>query len=71
MPARRAPRHPGARGRAGAAIRAATLSTVDFAWARGESAPATGVRRHLVKERGLDRRSVMFSGYWKVGQARM
>lgn len=53
------------------AIRAATLSTVGFAWACGECALATAVRRHLVKERGLDRRSVMFSGYCKLGQAEM
>ncbi len=53
------------------AIRDAQLSTVDYAWACGESALATGVRRHLVKDRGVDRRAVMFSGYWKVGSARM
>ncbi|MGW4116261.1 siderophore-interacting protein [Actinosynnema sp. NPDC004786] len=43
----------------------------DYAWVCGESALATGVRRHLVKERGVDRRSVMFSGYWKLGSARV
>lgn len=42
----------------------------DYAWVCGESALATGVRRHLVKELGMDRRSVMFSGYWKTGAAR-
>ncbi|TQM79254.1 NADPH-dependent ferric siderophore reductase [Saccharothrix saharensis] len=42
----------------------------DYAWVCGESTLATSVRRHLVKERGVDRRSVMFSGYWKVGAAR-
>lgn len=41
-----------------------------YAWLCGESALATGLRRHLVKERGVDRRRVMFSGYWKVGSAR-
>ncbi|MEU5691905.1 siderophore-interacting protein [Actinosynnema sp. NPDC020468] len=44
---------------------------VDFAWACGESALATGVRRHLVREKKMDRRAVMFTGYWKVGSARM
>jgi len=53
------------------AVQEATLSTVDYAWACGESALATGVRRHLVKDRGVDRKAIMFSGYWKVGSARM
>ncbi|MCE6999239.1 siderophore-interacting protein [Saccharothrix sp. S26] len=44
--------------------------TPAYAWVCGESSLATAVRRHLVKDRGLDRRSVMFSGYWKVGAAR-
>jgi NADPH-dependent ferric siderophore reductase len=47
------------------------LSTVDYAWACGESGLATGVRRHLVKERGVDRKAIMFSGYWKAGSPRM
>ncbi|TWP47052.1 siderophore-interacting protein [Lentzea tibetensis] len=54
-----------------AAIQGANLSTVDYAWVCGESGLATGVRRHLVKDRGIDRRAVMFSGYWKVGSARV
>ena len=45
--------------------------TPDYAWVCGESTLATTVRRHLVKERGMDRRSVMFSGYWKLGAARL
>lgn len=53
-----------------AAIREASLPTVDYAWLCGESALATGLRRHLVRDRGVDRRRIMFSGYWKVGQAR-
>lgn len=44
---------------------------VDYAWVCGESALATGVRRHLVKDRGVDRRSILFSGYWKLGTARL
>jgi NADPH-dependent ferric siderophore reductase len=39
------------------------------AFAVGESALATGARRHLVGERGIDKRRVTFSGYWKVGRA--
>ncbi|MFD0207367.1 MULTISPECIES: siderophore-interacting protein [Saccharothrix] len=42
----------------------------DYAWVCGESGLATAVRRHLVKDRGVDRRSVTFSGYWKLGAAR-
>jgi NADPH-dependent ferric siderophore reductase len=53
------------------AIQGKALPTVEYAWACGESALATGVRRHLVKERGVDRKAIMFSGYWKVGSARM
>lgn len=52
------------------AISGKALSTVDYGWACGESGLATGVRRHLVKDRGVDRKAVMFSGYWKVGSAR-
>ncbi|GAA2777217.1 siderophore-interacting protein [Crossiella cryophila] len=51
-------------------LRACDLPELDYAWVCGESGLATGVRRHLVKERGLDRRRVLFSGYWKVGAAR-
>lgn len=52
------------------AIRGTTLSTVEYAWACGESGLASGVRRHLVKDRGVDRKAIMFSGYWKAGSAR-
>lgn len=52
-------------------LAATELSTVDYGWACGESGLATGVRRHLVKDRGVDRKAIMFSGYWKVGAARM
>lgn len=39
-----------------------------YAFAVGESAVATGARRHLVAERGVPKSSVTFSGYWKVGR---
>lgn len=42
----------------------------DYAWVCGESSLATGIRRHLVKERGMRKRSIMFSGYWKLGAPR-
>lgn len=54
-----------------AAVGAAELSDVDYAWLCGEAALATGLRRHLVKERGVDRRRILFSGYWRLGQARL
>ncbi|ANZ43430.1 hypothetical protein BBK82_40365 [Lentzea guizhouensis] len=53
-----------------AAIQEAAPSSVDYAWACGESGLATGVRRHLTKDRGVDRKAIMFSGYWRVGAAR-
>ncbi|MEU4447119.1 siderophore-interacting protein [Actinosynnema sp. NPDC050801] len=43
----------------------------DYAWVCGESTLATDIRRHLVKDRGVDRRSVTFSGYWKLGAPRL
>ncbi|MFD1534362.1 SIP domain-containing protein [Pseudonocardia aurantiaca] len=38
-----------------------------YAWVAGESATVRAVRRHLLGERGLDRRHVTFSGYWRRG----
>lgn len=40
-----------------------------YAWIAGESAMVTGLRRHLVKELGVDRRQVAFMGYWRRGVA--
>lgn len=40
------------------------------AFAVGESALATGVRRQLVRERGWEKAQVTFCGYWKQGAAR-
>ncbi|PRY55656.1 NADPH-dependent ferric siderophore reductase [Knoellia remsis] len=54
--------------RADAATRG--LRDVEYAWACGESGLVTETRRHLVKAVGLDRHSVLFSGYWKLGQER-
>lgn len=39
-----------------------------YAFAVGESAVATGARRHLVAERGLPKQAVTFCGYWKRGK---
>lgn len=40
-----------------------------YAWVAGESSTATGLRRHLVRERGVDKKDVYFSGYWLLGSA--
>lgn len=37
-----------------------------FAWVAGEASAVREIRRHLVGERGLDRRSVAFAGYWRT-----
>ncbi|WP_144876421.1 siderophore-interacting protein [Microbacterium sp. 1.5R] len=39
------------------------------AYAAGEQSLASGVRKHLVGERGVDKDSVSFCGYWKAGAA--
>lgn len=50
------------------ALRAAELPAgTPYAWVAGESGVVRGVRRHLVGERGIDRRRVMFTGYWRRG----
>jgi NADPH-dependent ferric siderophore reductase len=41
-----------------------------YAWLAGEAGCIAGLRRHLVKELGLDRRSVAFMGYWREGVPR-
>ena len=40
-----------------------------YAWIAGESRVVTGLRRHLVREVGLDRSRVAFMGYWRRGVA--
>lgn len=47
------------------------LPKVTYVWACGEASLASGVRRHLVRNDLADRRSIMFSGYWKLGQVRI
>jgi NADPH-dependent ferric siderophore reductase len=36
-----------------------------YAWLAGEAAAVVALRRHLVADRGLDRGSVAFMGYWR------
>lgn len=40
-----------------------------YAWLAGEAGVVTGLRRTLVREHGVDRRSVAFMGYWRRGRA--
>jgi NADPH-dependent ferric siderophore reductase len=37
-----------------------------FAWLAGEASGVRALRRHLVDERGVGRRSVAFTGYWRL-----
>ncbi len=55
------PRH----AKGGAALSRTTL----YAWLAGEAAAVRRMRRVLVGERGLDRRTVAFMGYWRQGKA--
>lgn len=51
------------------ALMTATLPDGDVhAHAIGESALATGARRHLVQDRGVPKRHVDFVGYWRHGR---
>ena len=40
-----------------------------YAWIAGEAGVVTALRRHLVREFGMDRRQVAFMGYWRRGVA--
>ncbi|MEU9007931.1 siderophore-interacting protein [Streptomyces sp. NPDC048551] len=50
-------------------VRAARLPAAGapYAWLAGEAGTIRAVRRHLVRERSVDRRSVRFTGYWRFG----
>src|SRR5690606_22020123 len=49
----------------GAALKSARI----YAWLAGEAGAIKTLRRHLVSERGVDRRAVAFMGYWRLGKA--
>lgn len=38
-----------------------------YAWVAGEAGAVMAIRRHLVRECGLDRRTITFMGYWRHG----
>ncbi|WEK14230.1 MAG: siderophore-interacting protein [Candidatus Microbacterium phytovorans] len=49
----------------GAALKSAPL----YSWLAGEAGAIKTLRRHLVTERGVDRRAVAFMGYWRLGRS--
>lgn len=50
------------------AVRSSPLPAgTPYAWLAGEAGTVRALRRHLVGERGFDRRAVTFSGYWRLG----
>jgi NADPH-dependent ferric siderophore reductase len=51
------------------ALRAARLPIAErpYVWIAGESGCVKELRRHFVRERGIDRRRVTFVGYWRQG----
>lgn len=52
------------------AVTAAELPGLGYGWVAGEQELAASVRRHLVSERGLAKRSVYFCAYWILGRPR-
>jgi NADPH-dependent ferric siderophore reductase len=53
--------------RLAAAVRAAAFPPGRAqAWLSGESACVKQLRAHLLEERGLDRRAVYATGYWRL-----
>ncbi|MEV6632412.1 siderophore-interacting protein [Actinoplanes sp. NPDC051470] len=40
-----------------------------YTWVAGESKLATGVRRHLVNDRGVAKSDIAFFGYWRLGRS--
>ncbi|MET0424873.1 MAG: siderophore-interacting protein [Actinoplanes sp.] len=52
------------------AVRQATLPPGRFyTWAAGESKLPTGLRRHLVGDRGVAKADIAFIGYWRAGRS--
>lgn len=50
------------------AVRAAELPEgIPYVWIAGEASKVRALRRHLVRERGFDRKRVTFVGYWRRG----
>lgn len=52
------------------AVRTAEFAALpEYVFVAGESALATGVRRHLVNDRGVAKSDVVFTGFWRYGHA--
>lgn len=52
------------------ALRQAELPAgAPYAWLAGEAGVVKRARRHLVSERGVDRRAITFTGYWRLGKS--
>jgi NADPH-dependent ferric siderophore reductase len=50
------------------AVRKADLpGGTPYAWISGEANMVKLARRHLVRERGIDKRAICFTGYWRQG----
>ncbi|WP_435175711.1 siderophore-interacting protein [Actinacidiphila sp. bgisy145] len=47
---------------------AAPDGAAPYAWLAGEAGCVRALRRHLVTERGMDRKAVSFTGYWRQGR---
>ncbi|MBN9743332.1 siderophore-interacting protein [Amycolatopsis sp. A1MSW2902] len=53
-----------------AAVREAELpAEPGYAWLAGEARQVRDLRRHLVGERGMDRKRIDFCGYWRYGKS--
>jgi NADPH-dependent ferric siderophore reductase len=53
----------------GEEIAVADAPSERYFWIAGESGVVTTLRRHLVKDLGIDRSQVAFMGYWRRGVA--
>lgn len=48
---------------------AAAAGSSAYAWIAGEAGAVKTIRRHLVRERGIDKGAVSFMGYWRTGRS--
>ncbi len=64
--------HRGARPHGAAVVDAVCAATLPdgapYAWISGEANLVKLVRRELVRERGVDKRAITFTGYWRQGR---
>lgn len=62
-------------GRPGLALERAVCAAelpadIDYAWVCAEREGVQRIRRHLVDDRGVAKSRIVFSGYWRLGEAR-